>query len=112
MLEVQLGRPFRSSPMAKEITPGTVFFGSLQRDSPMIPHLRLTGGGIVNLVTFQLARVESPETVIYNYEEIADAILTRSSVCSLFDTLHLDTPVFPDVRRKEEQVVIEETKRT
>lgn len=87
-LEVQLGIPYRSSPMAKDIKPGTVFFGSLHRDSPMIPHLRLTGGGIVNLATFQLARIESPETVIYNYEEITDAILTRTSFAGLFSDIH------------------------
>lgn len=113
MLEIQLGILDTRTTIGK-IPVGTVFFGSLTNENcvAVFPHLRISGIGVVNLDNFQVIVNATEKTVIYNYTEVPDAILTRSSFAGLFDTLPIAACGDTSLRTRKEQLDSKETERT
>jgi len=107
MLEVQLGFARRPrSKYAVNINPGTVFLGRFYKDLPIFSYLQ-TDKGSLNLTSFTIIDKE----IVYDYSEITDAILTRTSVCSLFSDVSPVSDSSSSLREAREKLEFEETKR-
>lgn len=102
MLKVELDKKSRTVNIW-EIPTGTVFYGSIVSESnEIVPRLKLTGLGVVNLNTFQVITGVTKTTPIFNYEVIPDAILTTRNRIDMDNTIRNNSLLdsyFPDLKK-------------